>query len=258
MIDPYDIIITDEELQRCIDFARKSAPTQQDIEFGQKDIAPRLVNEVARDTLIGKIAEVAFSKIMQENYGIQIDLDFKIYPRGEYDVQDAKVNDWRIDVKGTRQGGHFLLVEWNKLDFRQLENRMSHVYVMFSVGWDRSTNLPNRHVAYAGAVTLRALAEGVEYCETKTLRKYECIPGTKTPLQADNYGIRFDKLNKNLDGLVRTMRKRKPDQSAVDNYINPYTQETTLEINVSEESRILHIQKVKAIKDDWIAKHKCE
>lgn len=256
MIDPNDVVITEEELEQCIDFSKKSAPTQQDIEFGQKDIKARSVSEVSRDTLIGKIAEVAFSKIMQENYGIKIALDFEIYPRGQYDAQDAKVNDWCIDVKGTRQGGRFLLVEWNKLDFRQVENRLSHVYAMFSVGWDRNADWPNRHVSYAGAVTLRALADRVGYSETMTLRKYDCIPGTTTPLQADNYGIKFDKLNKNLDGLVQTMRRRKPDQSVVDNYHNPYTQETTLEINASDEARRLHVQKVKTIKEDWIAKHK--
>ena len=53
----------------------RSAPTQQNVEFGQDDIAARPVAEVSRDTLIGKIAEVAFSKLMRENYGIIIDLD---------------------------------------------------------------------------------------------------------------------------------------------------------------------------------------
>ena len=221
MINPDRIRITEQELEQCIDFARRSAPTQQDIEFGQHDVVPRSVDEVSRDTIIGKIAEVAFAKIMHENYGIDIELDFEVYPRGQYDAQDAVVNDWRIDVKGTRQGGHYLLVEWNKLDFRQQEKRLSHVYVMFSVGWDRERDLPNRYVKYAGAITLRALNNNNDWIDTKILRKGECIPGTNARLQADNYGIEFNELNKNLDGLVHTMQNRKPNQNVVDYYLNP-------------------------------------
>ena len=101
MINPDRIRITEQELEQCIDFARRSAPIEQDIEFGQHDVVPRSVDEVSRDTIIGKIAEVAFAKIMHENYGIDIELDFEVYPRGQYDAQDAVVNDWRIDVKGT-------------------------------------------------------------------------------------------------------------------------------------------------------------
>lgn len=245
----------EQELEQCIDFARRSAPTQQDIEFGQHDVVPRSVDEVSRDTIIGKIAEVAFAKIMHENYGIDIELDFEVYPRGQYDAQDAVVNDWRIDVKGTRQGGHYLLVEWNKLDFRQQEKRLSHVYVMFSVGWDRERDLPNRYVKYAGAITLRALNNNNDWIDTKILRKGECIPGTNARLQADNYGIEFNELNKNLDGLVHTMQNRKPNQNVVDYYLNPYTNDTTIEITRSEEAKRLHIERVKAILSEWERNH---
>lgn len=255
MIDPNNIEITEKELEDCIDFAKKSAPTQQDIEFGQHDTEARPVKEISKDTLIGKIAEVAFSKIMHENYGLDIKLDFNVYPRGQYDAQDAVVNDWRIDVKGTKQGGHYLLVEWNKLDFRQIENRLSHVYTMFSVGWDKKTDSPNRIVKYAGAVTLRALCENPDWIDTKTLRKGEYIPGTKKRLQADNYGIEFADLNQNLDGLVRTMKKRKPNNEVIDNYENPYTHETTLEIIASDEIKKQHAERVKAIMSEWARLH---
>ena len=254
-MNPDNIVISVDELNRCIDFARGSAPTQQNIEFGQSDFPARNVEEVLRDTLIGKIAEVAFSKLLHENYGIDIALDFNIYPRGEYDAQDAEVNDWCIDVKGTRQGGHFLLIEWNKLDFRQLENRLSHVYAMFSVGWDRNSDWPNRQVAYAGAVTLRALSDNPDWIKTLTLRKGKRIPGTRTQLQADNYGIEFGNLNKNLDGLVRVMQSRKPDQEVVNNYHNPYTYETTIEVIASEEAKRCHIVRVRDNKREWDRTH---
>ena len=256
MIDPSDVVLTRNEIVRCMNFARNSAPTQQNIEFGQHDVKARPTEEVSRDTLIGKIAEVAFSKMLHENYGINIELDWKIYPRGVYDAQDATVNNWRIDVKGTRQGGHFLLVEWNKLDFRQMENRLSHVYAMFSVGWDRINDCPNGHVSYAGAVTLRALSDNPNWIHTLKLRKYDCIPGTRTRLQADNYAIEFRELNRNLDGLVRVMTSRYPDQEIVNNYRNPYTDETTIEIINSEESKRRHAERVRAMLRAWTSYRK--
>lgn len=70
MLDVKNIRLSQEELDRCIEFAKKSAPNQQAIEFGQRTTKPRGTNEIARDNLIGKIAEVAFSKMMKENYNI--------------------------------------------------------------------------------------------------------------------------------------------------------------------------------------------
>ena len=54
-----DIILTDDELKKCLEFSIKCAENQQDIEFGQSDTKPRAVAEIGRDNYIGKIAEVA-------------------------------------------------------------------------------------------------------------------------------------------------------------------------------------------------------
>ena len=132
-MDVKKIRLTEDELDRCMEFSNRSAPNQQDIEFGQRSTKARSTREIARDNLIGKIAEVAFSKMMKENYGIDVPLDFNYYPRGQWDSQDAVINGWRIDVKGTRKGGHWMLIEWNKLNFRQRDNNLSHLYAMFSV-----------------------------------------------------------------------------------------------------------------------------
>lgn len=121
MINVKNIRLTTDELEKCIAFSNTSAPNQQAIEFGQLTTQPRDTTEIARDNLIGKIAEVAFSKMMKENYGINIPLDFNYYPRGQWDDQDTIINGWRIDVKGTRQGGRWMLIEWSKLNFRQKE-----------------------------------------------------------------------------------------------------------------------------------------
>lgn len=228
MINVKNIRLTTDELEKCIAFSNTSALNQQAIEFGQHTTQARGTDEIARDNLIGKIAEVAFSKMMKENYGIDVPLDFNYYPRGQWDNQDAVINGWRIDIKGTRRGGRWMLIEWNKLNFRQRDNNLSHVYMMFSVDWDRDTDRPTGRVSYEGAASLNKLSPGCE--TTKTLRKGDTIPGTRTELQADNYGIHFRNLYKHLNHLVDYLTKKAPSQSLTDNYTNPYTGQTTIQI----------------------------
>lgn len=228
MLNVKDIRLTEEELAKCIDFSSTSAPNQQAIEFGQRTTKARSSREIARDNLIGKIAEVAFSKIMKENYGIEVALDFNYYPLGQWDSEDAVINGWRIDVKGTRKGGKWMLIEWNKLNFRQRDNNLSHVYVMFSVDWDRNTDCPTGKVSYEGAVSLEKLCPKFE--KTYILKKGDLIPGTKTPLQADNYGIHFKDLYKHLNTLIKYLTENTPPDSLTLEYRNPYTGQTTKQI----------------------------
>lgn len=66
-----------------------------------------------------------------------------------------------------------------------------------------------------------------------TIGEIKCVfvlPGTKTHLQADNYGIQFKDLYKHLNHLVEYLREAPPPPSLTDNFRNPYTGETTLEI----------------------------
>jgi len=228
VVNVFHIVLTDAEMDKCREFSRISAASQQAIEFGQHTTKARPEKEIARDNLIGKMAEVAFSKMMKENYGIDVPLDFNYYPRGQWDGQDAEINGWRIDVKGTRSGGRWMLIEWNKLDFRQRDNNLSHLFVMFTVDWDRSADQPTGEVSYQGAASLAKLKESVP--TTVVLRKGAVIPGTQTHLQADNYGIRFGDLYKHLNHLVKFLLKAPTEQSLTDNYKNPYTGEKTREI----------------------------
>lgn len=233
MLNVKNIRLSHDELVRCIEFAQKSAPNQQAIEFGQRTTKPRSTREIARDNLIGKIAEVAFSKMMKENYGIDVPLDFNYYPRGQWDSQDAVINGWRIDVKGTRQGGHWMLIEWNKLNFRQRDNNLSHLYVMFSVAWNRTDDCPTGLVSYEGAVSLSRLNSKCN--TTKVFLRGDVIPGTHTALQADNYGIQFSDLYKHLNHLVRYLTTREPPQSLTEQFLNPYTGQTTAQILIAAE-----------------------
>lgn len=229
MIDVKKVVLTNEEMQKCREFSEKSAKSQQRVEFGQHTTKERPIEEIARDNMIGKIAEVAFQKILRENYGIDVGLDWKIYDRGIWDVDDVEYNGWRIDVKATRQGGRWMLIEWSKLDFRQKGNNLSHIYAMFTVGWNRSTNQPDGTACFKGVVSLKKLNNTTE--TTKVLHKGRYLPGvqSKVPLQADNYGILFEDLCTDFDVLVKALMKA-PPASMVNEYRNPYNGKTTLEI----------------------------
>lgn len=211
------IDLTSEELMLCKEFSYKCAENQQQIEFGQSDTVPRTQLEIGRDNLIGKIAEVAFSKMMKNQYGIKIELDFEYYPRGVWDNQDAKINEWRIDVKGTRHG-RWMLIEWSKLDFRLKEGNLSHLYVMSSVLWNREKDIPTGKVNLIGCASLLKLKQNID--TTLILRKGDYIPRTRTRLQADNFGIHFDNLEHDWNKVINWITTNPPFD--ISGYINPY------------------------------------
>lgn len=204
--------LTEGEMNECTIFSERCAENQQEIEFGEEDTNPRTPEEIARDNLIGKIAEVGFKKLMERDYNIFVNLDFEYYPRGVWDKQDAIINGWRIDVKGTRSGGKWLLIEWNKLKFRKKENLLSHFYIMASVGWNRECDKPDGKVDIIGYSTLGQLKIG--YPGTMVLDKNDLIPNTKTHLQSKNFARKFDNLENNWDKFANIVRKTPEDTSA--------------------------------------------
>lgn len=220
------ILLPPDEILRCMEFSRVSAKTQQDIEFGQRDTAPRSVREIGRDSLIGKLAEVALARMLEERFKLHIDLDFGIYDRGVWDAQDAQINGWNIDVKCTREPGRWLLVEWSKLNFRQREDKLSHLYVMAVAGWDRGGDMPTGAVDLVGCVSLNRLKPDIGH--TLIRRKGDPIPGTQTPLQADNYCIHKDHLVHDWDRAMRIVSTEQPPDT--EGYPNPYTGQTTAEM----------------------------
>ena len=165
---------------------------------------------------------------MRENYGIEVPLDFNYYPRGQWDEEDSIINGWRIDIKGTRRGGRWMLIEWNKLNFRQRDNNLSHIFMMFTVDWDRDRDQPTGLVIYEGAASLSKFTPDCD--TTLVLKKGDPLPGTGTHLQADNYGIKFRDLNSNLDEVVAYVQKQSPPAWITDNFRNPYTGQTTREM----------------------------
>lgn len=213
------ITLSEQEFCRCVEFSKASAMNQQRIEFGQADTTPRSNNEISRDNLIGKMAEVAFAKMLKEVFSIQTELDFNYYPRGMWDDQDAVVNGWKIDVKATRKGGRWMLIEWSKIDFRQRQGKLADLYAMAIVDWDRNHDLPSRRVELVGCASAMKLRRGVP--TTLVLRKGETIPETTTHLQADNFAISFSDLEKDWESVIQYICKNPPPD--LRQYPNPFT-----------------------------------
>jgi len=213
------IKLTEAEMKRCHEFSYKCAETMQEIEFGQADTAPRKTQEVGRDHLIGKIAEVAFSKMLKRDFQKEVSLDFECYPRGKWDDHDMVLNGWRIDVKATKHGGQWMLIEWNKLDFRQKSAALPHLFTMAAVGWERGANAPTGFVELVGSAHVyRVKADAPN---VRVFKKGECIPNTNVRLQADNFGIQFEHLEQDWNKVIKHILENAPPK--LDLYPNPYT-----------------------------------
>jgi len=221
MFNTTTVWLSPEEIKQCGEFSEKSAQNQQAIEFGQKTTVPRKTKEIARDNMIGKMAEVAVAKVLMERYKIHVDLDFNYYPRGQWDEQDLSVNGWSMDVKAVREFAKWLFVDWNKLVFRQRDGNLSHVYVACTVGWNRDEDEPKGWVRIEGFASLDKLRIGRE--KTEVFRKGDLIPGTNTILQADNFGIRFSDLAHDMDSVVGYITRNSPPTWLTRNFKNPYT-----------------------------------
>ncbi len=210
-MERYKIItLTPDEMQKCITFSEESAKSQQQIEFGQKDTKARSVKEIARDNLIGKMAEVAVSRMLREEYGIHFPVNFDIYPRGEWDDCDVQIKAWTIDIKSTRSG-KWLLFETSKLKMRQNQkiNNLPDAVIMCRTPWDRDNDKPRGSVELIGAISVYALLKNSNN-KVIFLKKHDFIPNTKTKLQADNLAIQFEDINHDWDKIIDYMVKNMP------------------------------------------------
>ena len=223
------IVLTGDEINRCIRFAGQAALNQQRIEFGQSDTDERSIPAMIVDTAVGKVGEAAFAKYCREYHGIIVNLDFNIYERGIWDDQDALINDWRIDIKSTKSGSKWLLVDWNKLSFRKHDQQLAHLYIMVTVGFR-----PSYRGSVNGTLTGEAFLHGGVFLDQlkhpqnkdsicRVLYKGDCIPNTSAKLQADNYGVFFKDLL-SMEQVMRYIQNSCPPDT--DCYTDPYDYET--------------------------------
>ena len=208
------LTLTEEEMQKCIDFSKRSAESQQPIEFGQKDTKARPVDEIARDNLIGKMAEAAVARMLREEYKIHVPVNFEIYPRGEWDDCDIQIKAWTIDIKSTRIG-QWLLFETNKLNMRvnQEINNLPDAVIMCRTPWDKESDTPIGSVELVGAISTKTLLTNKKIVHR--LKKGDYIPNTKAKLQADNLAVKFDDLNHDWDEIIKYMVSNKPPDLSV-------------------------------------------
>jgi hypothetical protein len=185
------------DLVECGVFSVLSARTQQDIEFGDKSTKPRDVMEIARDNLIGKLAEKAFANFLRDEFEITVDLDFGIYPRGVWDNNDITLYNSLIDIKATRSGGRWLLIELNKLRFREKENKLPDYFVFNVTGWNRDKDVATGIVDIMGYCSREDISRATNF-----LKKGDCIPGTRTKLQTDNFAKHMADLETDWNRLI--------------------------------------------------------
>lgn len=190
------------EMRECERFSKLSAFTQQGIEFGQHDTQDRGIAETAKDTMIGKMAEVAVAKLLKEK-GLHCPVDFSVYERGEWDDSDIKIFKWDIDIKSTIRG-RWLMIERNKLLMRQNQqfNLLPDALISCNTEWDNG---------FTGRVIVNGIISLQLFLERATqIKKGEVIPNTQCRMQADNYGVRTDSLSNNWDMILENLYSRQP------------------------------------------------
>lgn len=204
------IELSDFECRMISIFAEETAKTQQAIEFGQKKSKPRGVKEIARDTQIGKIAEVGVAKMLKSDFGLHLPINYEIYPAGECDDNDITINNWTIDIKSTRNG-KWLLFERSKMAYRQRSGTLPDMIIMCKTPWDEDTDSPKgKSVELVGCVGTQRLIKGGR--GVHRIKAGDCLPGTKCRLLSDNYAVRFDDLDgvDSLKDYVAYMLKHEP------------------------------------------------
>lgn len=192
------IVLTEEEIEKCKCFSSETSKSQRSIEFGEIDTIPRSSKEISRDSMIGKMAEVAFSKLMKE-YKIDIELDFNIYPIYQGDNADAVYNGWKIDVKSSRYGARWLLVEEERIKSK----KCCDIFVMAITDWNRETDQNGKNVELIGFTSKKKLKKSI------FIKKGDLLPGKNVKMQSSNFGIRTDELCKDWDLLATFISSNK-------------------------------------------------
>jgi hypothetical protein len=188
--------LTIDEVLECKQFCMRSAISQQQIEFGNHNTKSRSVIEIARDNAIGKLAETAFCSFVKQ-WGIDIKPDYNIYPRGKWDDSDFIINSNRLDLKATRTGGNWLLVETSKIEFRKTENKLPDYFIFCVTGWDKARDKFTGEVDICGYISLEDLLK------SKIIFEGGYIPNTFTRLQTHNHAIHRTDLKEDWETWIK-------------------------------------------------------
>ena len=103
-----------EELRQCFRFASDMRGNHNPNIIGKRDDW-----EIFRDDFRGKLGELAVAKYIRNNIPnakITGDIDFKVTPRGQWDITDIIINNRYYNVKSIKPNSNFLLVETLRYD----------------------------------------------------------------------------------------------------------------------------------------------
>jgi hypothetical protein len=140
------VLLTREDYIKSVKFALKLWYSGKPKGDWRSTGTRRDLGDYITDWAEGKLAEIAFGKFLERNWGVKAELDFKVYPglraidRGDIvavEVGGVKYEPKvKIDVKSTKPDSL-----WAMVDLQEFENRRYDVYVWVKVG------LPLNHLA---------------------------------------------------------------------------------------------------------------
>lgn len=138
--------LTREDYIKALKFALKLRYAGKAVGDWRSTGTRRTLGQYMTDHASGKMAEMAFAKFLKANFGLEAEIDLKIYPGAQAidrgDIASLKRGakkfdpELKIDVKATGKTSKWLLV-----DQREFDNRFYDAYVAVMV------NLPKNHLA---------------------------------------------------------------------------------------------------------------
>jgi hypothetical protein len=208
------IVLSAHELRRCSEFSQLMGELNQAHEFNNRFTNRRKTEQIARDHLIGKVAEVAVHNFLCSLNLTPDAVDFTVIGKEARDSDDLKVADRTISVKATEKG-RFLLVHegqlrWSLSDFyflcqSFLGKAESSTFVVL-LGYVSKTDL----------VSVRAYEDWIrsgtplsaEICGSRSsfVRHGNPLPGPKVIMQASNLFVPPEKLRTDWQTLVLALR----------------------------------------------------
>jgi len=182
----FQIRLTDDEVKQCKEFANNSSRSQREYRSGGNQF--RNGGQIFFDTFRGKVGELAVTKFLsQEPFLLKnLQLDFDVYPRGEWDSSDIEIGNKRLSVKSSKHFARWLLLESKDIQ----RGNIFDYYILVLVDEDFKS------------ATIKGYATKDEIIlpnvKTLRLRQGEPIPGTRTALDANNHGRRAEDLHNTL------------------------------------------------------------
>lgn len=181
--------LTSEEATQCKEFAEEVWKTQKEIRSG--GTIQRTQYQMISDIQLGKTAEVIVKKFLAEKYGIQIELDFAIYPKGVWDDGDFKLEEKKFSIKGSKSYAKWILLESEDID----RGYLFDYYIFVSVDKDLNGGEVRGYATKADVLGFERLKKGTYLPDVK--------PSPNSILDANNHGKRLSDLNQNWDRLFK-------------------------------------------------------